>query len=758
MLHRFVRNLVWKTAAVLLGGMLLALVSGDNGRAVGSEPEPAHYMRVTSKASLIHLGSLDSFDITEGGTLAASLLYDYLVNQKRESAQAAMRIYEQIIPTENFGGEYTALQWICEYSLASDSEKEQMLTDRVAAEWFKYLGQDDFQPLKDYLKQKYHLLEWKDKKTPKTTAPYRFLEDFILFNNPRRESWEQTSKIMEVMDIKPGQVVVDLGCGPGYFTFKFSKLVGDGGLVYAVDNNQQHIEYLSKLLQEFGIHNVQAIAASGEEVKFEKQADIVYLCSLYHNIYGLALGEERERFMGSMKNMLKPGGRLVIVDNALVDGENLPYHGPYIARELVVNQLWYHGFQLVASHQFIPQRYVLVFQLRDGTEPPAYHFDKPLPDDCVPLTSKSSLIRVLKTTTFPGFSEEGRKAGRRFRAALESKDPQQLRAVLETYQALGPKERIGDEYTAFEWLCEYLLASPETQEKMLSQGLSREYFEHVSADDFNQLKTYLRYKYFLDEVLDEEDLARQGGSGQPKRRALVELEIPASASVTQDQINAWGEYLTYNNPYRERWEKSSKIVEFLNIKPGTRVADVGSGPGYYTFLFSNLVGPEGRVFAVDTVQDHLNYVSEVAKKRSINNIQPILSRENNTELAADSTDIAFICSLYHAIYISSMNYVQEGFVESIKRALTKDGRLVIVDNSVLDGPEDRPYYGPGIARELIITQLKHYGFELVDSAQFVPQRYVLVFKKAEPKVPPRAEAGEGGGRQVAKLAVATPDL
>jgi hypothetical protein len=41
------------------------------------------------------------------------------------------------------------------------------------------------------------------------------------------------------------------------------------------------------------------------------------------------------------------------------------------------------------------------------------------------------------------------------------------------------------------------------------------------------------------------------------------------------------------------------------------------------------------------------------------------------------------------------------------------------------------YYGPGVVRELEILQLKHYGFKLVDTAQFIPQRYILVFEKQD---------------------------
>ncbi|MCX7825927.1 MAG: methyltransferase domain-containing protein, partial [Verrucomicrobiae bacterium] len=314
---------------------------------------PPRFIRVTSKASLIHLGSLDSFDITESGIKAADLLLHCLTDKRPEPAREAIEIYKRIIPNENFGGEYTALEWICEFMVASKADQQKMLADRVTAEWYKHLAQNDFEPLKYYLKSKYHLREWKDRKTPKSEAKFRFLEDFILFNNPRRERWEQTSKMMEVLGLKKGDVVADLGSGPGYFTFKFANLVGDTGYVYAIDTNKQHLEYVARLVREFGLKNVEAVEATPKGYTLGKKVDLVYVCSLYHNIYALDTDEERGRFMSAIKDMLKPGGTLVLVDNGLVEDKTLPYHGPHIAKELIINQLWYYGWRLVQTHQFI---------------------------------------------------------------------------------------------------------------------------------------------------------------------------------------------------------------------------------------------------------------------------------------------------------------------------------------------------------------------------------------------------------------------
>jgi predicted methyltransferase len=716
-----------ESATILFGLLAVAALTLDL-RAGEPGAEPQHFVRITSKASLIHLGSLDSFDITTEGTQAAEWLYDALANQRPESARAALRIYQRIIPSENFGGEYTALEWLGEFLVAPQAEKEKMLAaDRVGAAWYEHLAQNNFALLKDYLKQKYHLLEWKDRKTPKTEASFRFLEDFVLFNNPRRDRWERTSKTLAVLGLKKGDIVADIGCGPGYYSFRFGELVGKEGLVYAADNNRQHVQYVTGLAKKLGVTNVVGIEVLPSGIRLPQKVDMAYVCSLYHNIYALSSVEERKTFLDGIKALLKPGGRLIVIDNDLVEDQKLPYHGPYIARELIINQLWYHGFRLMETHQFIPQRYILVFTLQPGPEPPELQPGSRLPDDCIAIPGKTSLVRALKTTTWPAFTEDGRKLARRFLAALETKDPGKLQAVRDGYRALSQKERFGDEYTAFQWFCEYLLASPNQREEMLSDWAVREYFDRLAGDDFSPLKRYVHYKYFLDEVLDEEDAARTGR----KKRDLIsldELQLPESSGFTLDQLNERGDFIAFNNPHREGWEKTSKILELLDLKQGMAVADVGCGPGYYTFKFSRLVGPKGRVYAVETVDKHLDYIKEVAKRHGVRNLGPILSRDNDTRLPLASVDVAFVCSLYHGLYLTSLEYVKDGFVTSIRRSLKRGGRLVIADNAILEGGADVPYYGPGISKELIITQLKHYGFRLVQSAQFIPQRYVLVFE------------------------------
>jgi protein-L-isoaspartate O-methyltransferase len=310
-------------------------------------------VNISSTTSLIHVGSNDSFATTQDGILAGRLVLDYLENKKPESAKKAIQLYDKLIPLENYGGEYTTLQWFCQYLLASETERKELISDKFVASFYDFFAENDFTRLKEFLQRKYKLKDFADKATEEGIARKAVLEDTILFNNPRREEWEKTSKVISYLNIKPGQTIADVGSGPGYYSFKFSQLVGDRGHVFAIDTVKEHLNYINNVRQKYGIRTVETIQTSG---------DVVFLCSLYHNIYAMSRSDEIDNFVNSIKNALKKDGSLIIVDNALVSGSLLPYHGPYIAKELIIGQFKHYGFHLVKQEAFIPQRYILEFK------------------------------------------------------------------------------------------------------------------------------------------------------------------------------------------------------------------------------------------------------------------------------------------------------------------------------------------------------------------------------------------------------------
>ena len=95
-------------------------------------------IRISSKKSLVNMQSIDSTSLTDDGITAAKLVMDYLTTKNIESAKKALAIYDKIIPRENYGGDYTALQWILEYMLAPENEKPKFMTDKTYESYYSF--------------------------------------------------------------------------------------------------------------------------------------------------------------------------------------------------------------------------------------------------------------------------------------------------------------------------------------------------------------------------------------------------------------------------------------------------------------------------------------------------------------------------------------------------------------------------------------------------------------------------------------------
>jgi SAM-dependent methyltransferase len=328
----------------------------------GRERSP-EWIHITANSSLVHVGSNDSFASTKEGTQAAKLVLKFLETKQPETAQAAINIYNQLIPVENYGGEYTALKWFVQTLLAPDNVKKQTLADNFVASFYNFFGENDFARLKEYLQRKYDLAELADHNTIVGQERKAVLEDTILFNNPVREDWEKTSKLIQFIDLKPNQKIADIGSGPGYFSTKFSQLVGEGGKVFAIDTVQAHLDYIDNFTKKYNITNIDTVKTEGDTIGLPEngQVDVAFLCSLYHNIYAMSKTDERNRFVESIFGALKKDGTLIVIDNAMVKDTELPYHGPYIAEELIISQLKHYGFRFVKQYSPVPQRYALIF-------------------------------------------------------------------------------------------------------------------------------------------------------------------------------------------------------------------------------------------------------------------------------------------------------------------------------------------------------------------------------------------------------------
>ena len=105
-------------------------------------------------------------------------------------------------------------------------------------------------------------------------------------------------KILEQAGLKLDQTVLEVGCGPGYYTVPASKIVGENGFIYAIDINPFAIESVNKKVKKAGVKNVEGIVISVYDTGLEDQSiDLAFLFGVRHVLDYIKVKKEMSRIM-----------------------------------------------------------------------------------------------------------------------------------------------------------------------------------------------------------------------------------------------------------------------------------------------------------------------------------------------------------------------------------------------------------------------------------------------------------------------------
>ena len=116
------------------------------------------------------------------------------------------------------------------------------------------------------------------------------------------------NKYFNTFGIKSGYVVIDYGCGPGWFTFPAARIIGREGKVYALDCIPRHVKIVEEKAKREGLSNIETILSDTATGLPDKCLDIIWICDTLHEI------RQKRALMAELHRVLKSGGILAIYD------------------------------------------------------------------------------------------------------------------------------------------------------------------------------------------------------------------------------------------------------------------------------------------------------------------------------------------------------------------------------------------------------------------------------------------------------------
>ncbi|HEY9597189.1 MAG TPA: class I SAM-dependent methyltransferase [Cyanophyceae cyanobacterium] len=180
--------------------------------------------------------------------------------------------------------------------------------------------------------------------------------EVLWLERPSRETTEQPQQVINALNLKPTDVVADIGAGTGYFSFRISPVVLEGK-VLAVDVQPEMLDILEFLKKENNITNVEPILGSSTDPNLpNERVDLALMVDAYHEFE-----YPREMIEGIVRS-LKPGGRVALVEyrreNPLIPIKALHKMTQRQARK----EMAAVGLQWVETKEFLPQQHLMIFE------------------------------------------------------------------------------------------------------------------------------------------------------------------------------------------------------------------------------------------------------------------------------------------------------------------------------------------------------------------------------------------------------------
>jgi ubiquinone/menaquinone biosynthesis C-methylase UbiE len=180
-----------------------------------------------------------------------------------------------------------------------------------------------------------------------------------------------------------------------------------------------------------------------------------------------------------------------------------------------------------------------------------------------------------------------------------------------------------------------------------------------------------------------------------------------------------GDLGIFEDPGRAQRLQIDRVMDLLGLKPGSTVADIGAGGGWFSVRAARRVAPGGRVIAEDINPKYIDSIQQRAKREHLTNIETLLGTPDDPKLAPDSLDAALMLKVYHEIAHPQL------LLANLRAALKPGARFGIIDKNG-NGADH------GLNEPILRAEVENAGFRQVARYDFTKadgQDYFLIFEK-----------------------------
>lgn len=171
-----------------------------------------------------------------------------------------------------------------------------------------------------------------------------------------RQEEENTALAISKLPITASSVVADIGAGTGYYTFRIAPKVPQGK-VYAVDVQDESVQFLQKKARQLGLNNVEVVKGNAQSSNLpENTVDLAIMVDVYHEL------EYPHEMLQALRKSLKADGKILLLEYRAED-PSIPIkklHKLSVAQ--ATKEMAANGFKLIQRGDFLPIQHFLVYQ------------------------------------------------------------------------------------------------------------------------------------------------------------------------------------------------------------------------------------------------------------------------------------------------------------------------------------------------------------------------------------------------------------